>query len=411
MSNVKFSFFLKSTKITFNQHPIVMTITMNQQRTQLFTGIWLEKKKWNERTKSIKGQDEQSKTNNDTLLSLQSHGRQVVNELLVSGRPYNPNIIKEKLKNGFNKSLGVIKSFEIFLHRMEKLIPSKYTRATLVKYTNTKERVKEFIKHKTQRNDIFLYELDSSFMEDFDLWLRKKYKVSNNTIYKTYQRFTRFLNQEISKGNLEKYPFPDYSIKMVVKQGHYLSYDDIQKLENFEIEHPKLFQVKHLFLFCVYTGLAYIDLEKSKEDDLVKDDNGMLWLKTFRQKSGSRVSVPLISNAVKSLNILRSGQFEIPPKKLLPVKSNVHLNYEIKQVCGLAGINNSEQITWHTARRSTSSLMMKAGIPLQILQKVLSHKSLSTSLMYYSHTDDEMVSKAMIELDKRLNEKKDNTPI
>ena len=89
---------------------------------------------------------------------------------------------------------------------------------------------------------------------------------------------------------------------------------------------------------------------------------------------------------------------------LLPVKSNVHLNLEIKQVCGLAGINNSENITWHCARRSTSSLMMKAGIPLQILQKVLSHKSLHTSLQFYSHTDDVMVKEAMIELDKRLND-------
>jgi integrase len=47
---------------------------------------------------------------------------------------------------------------------------------------------------------------------------------------------------------------------------------------------------------------------------------------------------------------------------------------------------------------------MKMGIPLQILQKVLSHKSLSTSLMYYTHTDDKMVKESMKELDKRLIE-------
>ena len=405
MDNVKFTFFLKTKTNTQNQHPIVMTITMNTIRTQLYTGLWVLKNKWNEKTKRIKGQDDESKTLNDTLISLQSHARQVCNELLMSGKPFNPNTIKEKLKNGFSKSLGVVESYEIFLVRMDKLIPSKYTRATLVKYTNTKERVKEFIKHRTQRNDIYLYELDSQFMEDFDLWLRKKYKVSHNTVYKTYQRFTRFIRNEIIKGNLDRYPFPDYEIKMVVKQGHYLSYDDIQKLEKYEIDHPKLLQVKHLFLFCVYTGLAFIDLEKSKEVDLIKDENGMLWLKSFRQKSKSRVSVPLISNAVKSLDILRNGQFIIPEGRLLPVKSNVHLNYEIKQVCGLAGISNPDTITWHTARRSTSSLMMKAGIPLQVLQKVLSHKSLNTSLMYYSHTDDEMVSKAMIEMDKKLNKK------
>jgi integrase len=402
MSNVKFTFFLKTRKNTLNQHPIVLSITLNQDRTQLFTGVWVEKKRWNEKLKKIKGTDEETQSLNDTLLSILSNARNVSNELLISGRPYNPNTIKLKLKEGFSKSKGVVESYEIFLHRMEKLIPSKYTKSTLTKYTNTKERVKEFIKHYTKRNDIYLYELESQFMEDFDLWLRKKYKVQHNTIYKTYQRFTRFLRYEISRGNLDKYPFPDYQIRMIVKEGHYLSFEDIQKLENFEIENKKLYQTKLLFLFTIYTGLSFIDLYKSKESDLIIDDDGMYWLRTFRQKSKSRVSVPLISYAVECLKKLRNGEFEIPKGNLLPVKSNVHLNIEIKQVCELCGIKDGHLTTWHSGRRSTSSLMMKMGIPLQILQKVLSHKSLSTSLMYYTHTDDSMVKESMIQLEKKL---------
>jgi len=62
-------------------------------------------------------------------------------------------------------------------------------------------------------------------------------------------------------------------------------------------------------------------------------------------------------------------------------------------------------VTWHSARRSTSSIMMKAGIPLQILQKVLSHKSLSTSLMYYTHVEDSHVKEGMKLLDEKLNQK------
>ncbi|MCZ2481297.1 site-specific integrase, partial [Aquirufa nivalisilvae] len=404
MSNVKISFFLKNRKNNLNQQPIVMTITMNKDRTQVFTGIWVDPKKWNNKLKKIKGTDEETQTLNDSLLSIMSHTRKVSNELLISGKPYNPNTIKQKIKEGFSSSKGVVESYEIFLERMKKLIPSKYTQSTLTKYTNTKERVKEFIKHYTQRNDIYLYELESQFMEDFDLWLRKKYNVQHNTIYKTYQRFTRFIRYEISRGNLDKYPFPDYQIRMVVKEGHYLSFEDIQKLENFQIENRKLYQTKLLFLFTIYTGLSFIDLYKSKESDLIIDDDGMFWLKTFRQKSKSRVSVPLISYAVECLKKLRSGEFEIPKGNLLPVKSNVHLNLEIKQVCQLCGIKDGNLTTWHSGRRSTSSLMMKMGIPLQILQKVLSHKSLSTSLMYYTHTDDTMVKESMKELEKKLIE-------
>lgn len=402
MNNPKFSFFLRNKPNTQNQYPIVLTITMGKDRTQLFTGQYVAKGKWNAKTKRVKGHDQESKTINDTLVTIATQARQVSNALLISGFPFNPSTIKEKIKCGFKKNLGVVESYEIFLERMKRLIPSKYTKATLTKYTNTKERVREFIKHYTRRNDIYLYELDTQFMEDFDTWIRKTYKVNHNTVYKTYQRFTRFLRQEIARGNLERYPFVDYRIKMEIKEGRYLTYQEIQNLENLELDIPKLIQTRSIFLLSVYCGMAFIDLYNLKENDLYQDDDGMLWFKTYRQKSKSRVSVPLISNAIKHITILRSGQFEIKPGKLLPIKSNVHLNYEIKQLASAARIKEPDTVTFHCARRSTSSIMMKAGIPLQILQKVLSHRSLSTSIQFYTHTDDEMVKKAMIELDERL---------
>ena len=192
---------------------------------------------------------------------------------------------------------------------------------------------------------------------------------------------------------------------MIQKQGHYLSFEDIEKLENLIVDLPRLYHVKHLFLFSVYTGLAYADMNKLSKKDLFTDDDGMLWINTHRQKSKSKVSVPLISNAVKSLQILTSGEFQIQRGKLLPMKSNVRLNYEIKQICSMARIKDYEKVTWHSARRSTSSIMMKAGIPLQILQKVLSHKSLSTSLMYYTHVEDQHVKEVMKLLNEKLNQK------
>ena len=217
MKNPKFSFFLRNKPNTLNQYPIVLTITMGQDRTQVFTGLYVAKNKWNAQTKRVKGHDKETKTINDTLVTIATQARQVSNELLISGMPFNPNTIKEKIKYGFKKNLGTVEAYEIFLERMKRLIPSKYTKATLLKYTNTKERVREFIKHYTRRNDIYLYELDSQFMEDFDLWIRKTYNVNHNTVYKTYQRFTRFLRQEIARGNLDRYPFIDYKIKMEYK--------------------------------------------------------------------------------------------------------------------------------------------------------------------------------------------------
>ena len=101
MSNLKITFFLKNRTNNLNQQPIVMTITLNKDRTQVFTGVWIEKKKWNEKLKKIKGNDEESQSLNDTLISIQSHTRKISNELLI---PANITFLKYYLcKNGNKK--------------------------------------------------------------------------------------------------------------------------------------------------------------------------------------------------------------------------------------------------------------------------------------------------------------------
>ena len=402
MHSVKLSFFVKSKSNKKKQSPVVMTINYSKLRTQIYTGVWIDRKQWDSRKKIVKGNDEYTASINDTLKSLEVKARKVCNELVLSGKPFNAITIKDKLKNGFNKQLKVIEGFDIFLVKMKSLIGTKYTQATLVKYTNTKERVKEFIKHHTQRSDIFLYELDSQFMEEFDFWLRTKYLNNNNSVYKQWSRFSRYIRKQVVIGNIEKYPFPDYQIKMEYKQGHYLTYEEIMMIESNKIELLALEQTRLLFLFCCYTGLAFIDMYNLTLDNLIKDEEGVIWVKSTRQKSRSRVSVPLISNAVSILQELRSGKYPIRDNKLLPIKANIHLNLEIKRVCALSGISDFEKVSWHSSRRSLSSIMMKANLPILVLQKVLSHKSLHTSIEWYTHTDDAMVSKSMLELDNKL---------
>ena len=75
MKNPNFSFFLRNMPNPQKLYPIVMSITMGKDRTQVFTGLWVEKSKWNAKLKRIKGSEEQTQVLNDSLLSLLSHAR------------------------------------------------------------------------------------------------------------------------------------------------------------------------------------------------------------------------------------------------------------------------------------------------------------------------------------------------
>ena len=55
MSNVKFNYFLKNNPNNKKELPIVMTIIMSGERTQIFTGLWTVKSKWNQKYSKVIG--------------------------------------------------------------------------------------------------------------------------------------------------------------------------------------------------------------------------------------------------------------------------------------------------------------------------------------------------------------------
>lgn len=52
--------------------------------------------------------------------------------------------------------------------------------------------------------------------------------------------------------------------------------------------------VRDIFIFCCFTGLAFIDVYGLKEEHLVKDNKGNLWIRKNRQKTNTSCNVPLL---------------------------------------------------------------------------------------------------------------------
>ena len=96
---------------------------------------------------------------------------------------------------------------------MKKLKGKDFTPATIIKYANTHLRLKQFIKFKYHRTDLFLYELNYQFISGFESFLKQKFNNSGTTCYKHYQRFTRVIHKAMHKGYIDKYPFENYKIK------------------------------------------------------------------------------------------------------------------------------------------------------------------------------------------------------
>src|SRR5690606_2809815 len=112
----------------------------------------------------------------------------------------------------------------------------------------------------------------------------------------------------------------------------------------------RLEQVKDIFLFCCYTGLAYADVEKLSDDDIVLGMDGKPWIKTRRRKTNTKSSIPLLPTAQAILEKYADHPQVLSRQKLLPVLSNQKSNAYLKEIADMCGIHKN--LTTHLARHT-----------------------------------------------------------
>ena len=74
-----------------------------------------------------------------------------------------------------------------------------------------------------------------------------------------------------------------------------MTYDELQILINKEFSIPRLQQIKDVFVFCSFTGLAYSDALDLKDEHFIKDNEGQTWIYKDRVKTGVICNIPLLS--------------------------------------------------------------------------------------------------------------------
>ena len=152
----------------------------------------------------------------------------------------------------------------------------------------------------------------------------------------------------------------------------------------------RLNQVRDIFIFACFTGLAYIDLAHLRVDNIQKMFDGRWWIVTHRQKTNTKVMVPLLPPAMK---ILKKYEGEFTDGKLLPIITNQKLNCYLKEIADICGINKN--ITFHLARHTFATTMtLGKGVPIESVSKMLGHTNIQTTQIYARITNDK-ISKDM----------------
>jgi integrase len=186
--------------------------------------------------------------------------------------------------------------------------------------------------------------------------------------------------------------------KEVTKE--HLTQIELAKLESKDLKIERISQVRDIFLFSCYTGLAYTDTKNLRRSQIIIGIDGERWISTNRQKTDAPTRLPLLPKAVEIMEKYGNHPQCCSIGTLLPVLSNQKMNAYLKEIADLCGI--SKTLTYHTARHTfATTVTLSNGVPLETVSKMLGHSSLKQT-QHYAKILDIKVSADMEMLKRKL---------
>jgi site-specific recombinase XerD len=390
----------KNVKTRRGNLPIYLRVTIDGARFDTTISRQIESEKWIAKIGRAKGLTEDAKQLNSYLDNVRTKVFNYQQEIFKEGKELNVETFKEKWLGIKEKSVMLIDVFLEHNRKMKLLVGKEYAQLTYIRYETTLAHTKKFLLYKYGKEDMDVKKLDYSFINEFAFWLKAIRNCNQNSTIKYLSNFKKIVNFCIQSGFIIRNPFVGFKLvkKEVVRE--ILSKEDLEKMAAVRFPTERSGQVRDIFLFCCYTGLAYADIKKLKRSEIVIGVDGERWIFTSRQKTETPSKIPLLPTALEILTRYENNPMCLNKDLLMPVLSNQKMNDYLKQIADMSGID--KVLTFHIARHTfATTITLSNGVPIETVSKMLGHKSLRTT-QHYAKILDLKVSQDMMVLKGKL---------
>jgi len=378
--------------------PIKCRITYNGARKPFATGLFITPNHWNSKLQQAKPPNEDNNYINNQISLI----KQKINQAFLYLQIKNDKIVVEDIYKQFKgvkleKELGLIEVYNQYNQRIKKLVGIEIQLVTYNKYLESMRHLSSFIIWKYKTKEIMLTDLNFNFILDYEYYLKTERKLQQSTLNKAIQRFRKVLSYAINQNYLQKDPFANYKQTRLKKEVVYLTTEELQSIEKYLFSQIRLEQVKDMFIFCCYTGLAYNEMAKLGPKHIIVGFDGNKWIQMTRYKTNKLISVPLLK---KSTTIIEKYQNQ-ETTYLLPRISNQKFNSYLKEIAAIVGIEKN--LTHHIARKTfATTVLLYNDVPMEIVSELLGHSKMSITQEYYGKIVQSKVSQSIASLEEKL---------
>ena len=251
-------FYLRRDKVNRRKEgPIYMRITVNGKRAEMTTNRYIDPEKWNNEGGFVKGTKAEYRELNEFLDLLRSKVYQSQREFLETNKPVTAFGLRNMVQGTTGTQHTILEVFRYHNKMMKERIPEDNSPSTLVRYETTFSHIENFIKYKYNADDLYLTALNHEFISNFEHYLKTLRNCNHNSTIKYIKNFNKIVKLAIKNDWLSRDPFSNYVAKVIPVKREYLDMSELEALENKKITIQRLDQVRDIFVFACYTGLAY----------------------------------------------------------------------------------------------------------------------------------------------------------
>lgn len=394
-------FYINRQKIKKNgMCPLMGRISINAEIAQFSAAIDIDPSLWDAKAYRMKGKSRHTAETNYQIKQLTEKINRYYKQILDEQGYITAELVKNAVSGIGRKKENLLELFREHNEEYAKQVGVTRSEETLRNYISVYKQTERFLHIHYGMEDIYLRQLELSFIEKFDSFLRIEQGFTAYTVSAYTIILRKIVRRAISQGTLHKNPFAAYIPEQPPRKRRHMTQEELEKFMTVSISSKRLCHTRDMFIFATFTGLSYADMCNLSEENIHKERNGSLWVRINRQKTGIRCDIPLLDIPRE---IMEKYKPERKGDKLFNMITLPCVTVNLNKVAKLCGIE--KRITYHQSRHNFATLItLSKGVPLETVSQMMGHKCFRTTQIYAKLTRQK-INEDMKKLSDRIGRK------
>ena len=316
-------------------------------------------------------------------------------------------ITAETLKNALLRDTlrqnTLMQEFTELIDEKRQAVGVMITSSTHKKYGQVYRHLKKFLLEKYGVSDIPFGQIDYSFIETYDYYMKVSKQFQPKTVSFHMKPLRTIAKRAINKGLLFQNPFFNYRPEREIIKRRWLSMDEIERLIQAKMKRDTANFVRDMFLFSTFTGIAHADMVNLCHNNIRQQEDGSLWITLNRQKTRSVSHIPMLDIPARIMEKYRYTEFAGQDGKVFKMTTVENMDVQLKKISKAAKIE--QRLCYHMSRHSfATSVCLSQGVPIETLSQMMGHQDIATTQIYAEITRTK-INEDMTNLAERIKGK------